>query len=511
MSIGKIIFLSLILIGTIFLVYTPHINYPFPLHIDEWHHISEGLRMGNYGEYLNFLKAEESTRFPGLEIGFHFILFLLSGLVDLVKIYQFLPALWTALTSLILFGVTYQKTNKNFLLAVLAMIFFASIKSNVNFLGLQFFTPLTFAIPFIFLYIYFFSEGLKKEDPRKILISLGIMIFLIPIHSISVLFALPILLLYSSLNYKFVFKKLPIFLSFLLIPLIGILFYKYIIDIPWAEVLSRVIDQLQFKYGWGVLEVANSPTELYSPIAYFFALIGAGFLILAKKSKEYAIYLLWPLVMLILIIIYRVTGISYLSPYQRNLYYLAISLPFLSACGLYFTLEGFDYYIGRWLTQKQSVGQIKKLATIIVNLHLEPWQIKLIQKTTILIISLTIIFFTFNNYYYAPPDLAIYHTIDQDDYKMLKFLATLAPGKVIATPFMSTAVYPIAHKDPVALLVFYGSVKNIENFFLFTDCQAKESIIKRLNISYIISPAPLNCNYKVLYAQNGNIIYDANN
>ena len=123
-----IIFVSVL---TFFLVYTPHLNYPMPLHIDEWHHIAEGLRMGNYGEYFNFLKLETTARSNGIEIGFHFILFLLSGIVNLVSVYKFLPALWAVFSGLVLFYVVHKKTDENFPVALLAMIFFASMIPSI--------------------------------------------------------------------------------------------------------------------------------------------------------------------------------------------------------------------------------------------------------------------------------------------------------------------------------------------------------------------------------------------
>jgi len=150
-----------------------------PLHIDEWHHIEEGLRLGNYGEYFKFLQAENARRFTGLEIGFHFFLFLVSQFVSLVSIYQFLPALWACLSALVIFYVTYKITDGSFYLGLLSMVFFASIKSNVNITGLWFFTPLTFSIPFIYLFLYFFTEGLSQRKNKYILYSLLIMTFLL--------------------------------------------------------------------------------------------------------------------------------------------------------------------------------------------------------------------------------------------------------------------------------------------------------------------------------------------
>src|SRR5690606_35896863 len=129
-----------------------------------------------------------------IESGFHFLLFLSSYLIDLVLNYKYLPALWATFSALTLFYLVYKKSGNNFYLGLLSIIFFASIKSNVNILGLWFFTPLTFAIPFIFLYFYLFTEGVEKENTKMVIGSLLIMIFLLPFHAISVLFSIPVLI-----------------------------------------------------------------------------------------------------------------------------------------------------------------------------------------------------------------------------------------------------------------------------------------------------------------------------
>jgi len=506
MSKSKIFLVILMALVTFALVYIPHLNYPMPLHIDEWHHISEGLRMGNYGEYFEMLKLESSLRPTGLEMGFQFILFLLSGVIDLVTVYKFLPALWAAISGMVLFYVAYKRTDRNFWLAILAMLFFASIRSNVNLTGIWFFTPLTFSIPFIFLYIHFFIDGIQKQKIQPLLISLAIMAFLIPIHSVSVLFAIPILLIYSVINFEFVIKRFYFFLPFLLIPVIGILFYKFVFQIDWSDISIHLTNALQFKYGWGILEVNNALTEVYPLVGYILAVLGIVFIILNKELKKYTFFLLWPLVCLIWIIIYRLTGVSYLSPYQRNLYYFALSLPTFSAFGFYYLIKNVSRYLDIILNNKKS----EQKSFVNISFDLKPWQAKTAIVAVAAIIIIAVSFSLFNNYYKLPKDFALYHVIDQNDYKMLLFLSTVPKGNVMATPLMSAAVYPISRQKPIANLAFYGNVADIEKFFLQTDCQQKDEMIKSYNLKYIISPAPLDCQFKMIYAQNNNIIYQVN-
>lgn len=500
------LFIIIILSVAIFLLaYSPHYFYQnsLPFHIDEWHHIEQGLKMGNYGEYFKTLMAENTNRFIGIEMGFHLVLFFLSQIVNLVSIYQFLPATWTAISSLVIFYLIYKKTDDNFLIAVLAMAFFASIKSNVNITGLWFFTPLSFSIPLIYLYTYYFTEGFHKENKRLILYGLLFMVFLVPVHSISVLFLIPVMLLYAAINYKFVLKNGTFFLSFLIIPVLGLFFYKYTLDVPWFDVPGHLYEQLKFKYGWGVYEVKNAFTEIYSTIGYLLAIVGAGFLLYYKKAERFSFYLIWAVYALFLISLYRLTGISFLSPYQRNLYYLALSLPPLSALGLYFIATILERYAENFLTSRKIIDNTRLIS---LKVNLSPNQRTILKNSFVFVIGFAIVVFAFIGYYKLPPDLELYKAIDEKDYETLTFLSRLPRGIVMATPLMSAALYPIAGQDPVAKLAFYGNVEDIERFFLEADCAGKDKIIKERGINYIVSPAPLDCPYEIIYAEH-NVIY----
>ena len=498
----QIILLAITLFFAFFLVYKPHLDYPYPFHVDEWHHISEAIRLGNYGEYFESLRMIEGTRFNGIEIGFHFLLFLLSFFFDLVLIYKFLPAIWVCVSVVTLFYVVYKKSDRNFILAWLATVFFISIKSNVNVLGLWFFTPLTFVIPFIFLYVYYFSEAIEKQSKKFIIIGSAVMALVIPLHALSVLFFLPALLIYLRINIRYVVKEWKFFSLFLLVPILGVLFYKYTLAIPWPQLLGHMWEHLQFKFGWGVLEVKNSLIEVYSWIGYILAAVGVLFIILDRHAKKYALYLLWPATTFLLIIIYRLTGISYLSPYQRNLYYFAISLPILSALGLFGILE----------IIKSQLNNLKFgfESSMVYG-----------QKFIYGAIIFLVFALTFSSYYIIPKQLDLYRVIDNDDYEALAFLAKLPKdGVVAALPLVSSAIYPISGHEPLASVAFYGDDlkrQQLYSFFANTDYEslnngefnavrAYEMATIDYNIEYVLSKTPLNYDWPLIYQKN-NYIY----
>ncbi|MFA5022572.1 MAG: hypothetical protein WC508_05860 [Patescibacteria group bacterium] len=482
--------LAITLLVVFLVVYSPHFNYSFPFHVDEWHHISEALRFQQPGAYFNYLTMESVRRASGLEIGFHFILFLISLVFNLVLVYKFLPAIWAVVSAAVLFWVVYKKTGSKFLLAWLAVVFFGSIKSNVNLTGLWFFTPLTFCIPFVFLYFYFFSEGIEKKNKKLILLSLAMMSVVVVIHPASISFAIPILALYLIFNYRYLFSELKFFSVFLILLLVGIIFYQIILGLSWLQFLPSLLDKLQFKSGWGVLELKNTPTEIYSWLGYLLALVGAVAIISEKQTKKYLIYLIWPVVLFLALVLYRFTGVSYLSPYQRNWYYFAISLPLLSALGLGYIIDNFIFYVNDFITS-------------------QPLRKYFYQIGLVVIVGLVFLL-SFADYYSLPQQAGLYQVINQNDYNTLLYLKTQPKGLVLALPFISTALYPLAAQEPIGTIAFYGNRQDVEKFFLSENCSDRQLIIDKHKPNYIISPYPIDCPFISLIKQIGsNYIYQA--
>lgn len=466
--------ITIVCILTALLIYTPHLTNQFPLHVDEWHHIAQSVRLES-GEYRDTLSS--------LEKGFHIFLSILSKFINLISNYKYLAPIWAVFASLSLFLLAYKKTS-NFNIAILAMIFFASIKSNVNILGLWFFVPLTFTLPLIFLYIFLYTEGLEKKNRKYIIASMAIMIPLIYIHAIAVLFALPFLIIYSLFHIKFIKKERKLFLSFLALPILGVIFFLSSTKFP----TSKIIELLQFKAGWSILELNNSPLELYSPIGYALAFLGAFFIIkhylTNKRDPKLLAYLIWPITLLIMIAIFKLTGISPLSPYQRNLYYFIMILPLLSAIGLYNSITLF------YKKAKLTSPKTKKIITIII--------------------IIVILILTFKSYFSIPEQIRLYHTIDKDDYLALQFLSNQEKGNVITTPTIGSAVYATTGHAPTASLYFEGLIrrrKKIEDFFSSYNCDFKNKIIDEFSADYVLTKSKMDCQWPLIYGENGVYVY----
>jgi len=454
------------------LVYSPHFGYPYPFHIDEWHQITEALRLGS---------GQSSPGFFGAELGFHLVLFGMSKIFNLVLVYQYLPAIWAVITALVLFWLVRRKTG-NYFVALLAVIFFASIKSDVNITGLWFLTPLSFSLPFIYLYFYLYDGGLQKQKRGLLLGSLGVMIFLVFTHAISVLFALPALIIFSAINFKSVRGQWKFIAAFSWVFLAGFIFFKYFSGYGWLSAVSSLASSLMFKPGFGVVENFNYPTEFYSLAGYLFALAGAIFILADRdRRNKYSLFLLWPVSLLLSFLVFYLFGISPLSPFQRNLYYFAISLPLLSAVGFYFVVRlmvstGADYLKG-------DHADLIKLGTVSVFVAIS-------------------LFATFRSYYALSSRFDLYRTIDSDDYRVLKIMSKMPKAKIMATPAVSEAVFPVSGDEAVGTMFFYGNRVKAEEFFATTSCPGRKLILTGENVDYVLSKNEISCGWKRVYDDN---------
>ena len=71
---NQVAYLILVCALTFIFVFTPHFDNRFPIHIDEWHHISEAIRLSE-GSFSNSIF--------GVEMGFHLFLRLIGRFFDL--------------------------------------------------------------------------------------------------------------------------------------------------------------------------------------------------------------------------------------------------------------------------------------------------------------------------------------------------------------------------------------------------------------------------------------------
>lgn len=454
-------------LGILFMTYILHFSYPFPIHIDEWHHLTEATRI---------LDGSWEPSSTALRIGFQLILSFFSLFLPLVSVYKFLPALWISFSSIVLFFATYLFFDRRFWIALWTQIFFGTLRTHVTLLGPMFFVPLTFSFPFIVGFLFLFVSGLEQKNSRYLYCSFGIALLLLVVHAISFLFMLPllsiILFLYRS-SLREMFRPLSLFI--LLCP-IGFVFLMFALDSSPYFAVVFLFSQIIFPRGWGVVEKVHLIPDFYGPLGAVLALFGATVLFSRRKQipRRFLLFLLWPSWLIFMMGFYFLLGYSPLSPYQRNVMYFALSLPFLSAYGLVTLFSA----LRKHLDFSVRIVLFCLLVCIVI-LFSYSWHLSLFSHP-----------------------FQFYYPLSSDQASLYLELSSYPSGIVLADPLVAVGSYVLSGHNPYETVFFYRKGRQSDEFFRGDlSCAEKERWLSDNNISYILSES-LSCPWEVL-AQSG--------
>ncbi len=511
-SVLRAIVVISVLILTAILVYSPHFDYRFPLHFDEWYHLNEGVKVldGIYEPRFRFNQ------------GFHFFLAGIFALekavgINVLLAYRFLPAIFVVLASLALFLLVtkIEKDDKNnFWIGILAMLFFASLKSNVNILGPIFAIPFTLSIYLCFTYFYFFIDlfdfGNKKKKEIKgfnknMVFAIFYLMVLSIIHVSIALIVLVTSFFFALLNHRHTNKKIyAMFILPLLIMVFSLIFFIYT---HYGESLSWKINLFidsfikSSQYRIDLVPIMNvgkesllgSPYVLplfYGIIPFIFAIIGLYYCLPAKKQK---LFVIWFIVAMIILFL---SEYKLFPSYQRVFYFALLPLPAISAIGLY--------------------RFIRKAHSSIVSSNKKNKRAKLqraVKIVSILALSLLIflIFFeSIKDYNKRPKQLDLYYLINEDDFSALNFLSDkIIDGTIITPKNLVPAVYPATGHHPI---VVWNTLRD-EKFdylaeFFDGDCIKKEEFSKRYNSIFAISLKKIECPFmSLVYNERNRFVY----
>lgn len=470
-----------VLLGVGFLVYFPHYNYDYPLHVDEWHHISQAKKLIN-GDY-NFQSVSS------FEIGYHIFLslFQLVGL-ELVLVYKFFPAVFAIFSGLSLFYFVYYFT-RDYWSAIFSILFFVAFESNTNILGIWFAVPLTFVLPLVFLSIVFFHKGLIEKNEKYLYWFLILFLIMLFVHAISSFFVFFVLLIYV-----FIAKKLErikemrrFFYIFFGICILAVSIFLFFNKLP----LFWYFEELMFRKGWTLFEMQNqydiyrffgiqfavNPYFLplfFGIVLFIFSMIGLYFVF---KNKRLKIMVSWFFYSIFMLFVFTNFKISPFVPYPRVLFLSLVGLSILGGIGLSKSFK--------MIERKNSV-----LGFIIVVL---------------------VILFLFIGYGKTIEGTEPYHLIEGNDYNAFLYLNNLEKGVVISNVNQGEVIYPIAEKDAFAGLYFLGddTQREISGKFFEKDCEFKKEIVDSFKIKYVYSDLVLNCDFlEEVYNKDMKFIYE---
>jgi hypothetical protein len=306
----------LILIFIFIIIYRPHTSYPYPLHADEWMHAN----------------AVASGNILDKEIGFYIFLYPLSKVFNLIQIYPYLPAIWACVSALALFAFMLYLT-RNYWISLLSMAFFSALKSNANIMGVWFFVPFVFALPFCYLTLYFLDKGLETRKMKFFIFATLSLFYVITCHGAIGALILAISAISMLARFRELKESKYGAALYLLAPLVASVMLV-IVTSPLNEI-SKTFTGIIMRYIQGIWLGGFTPAlsifRVSSLSAVAAALVGAIF---ALKNKKQRVLVIWCAVCLIPVLL-NMANIHFVVRTQRAFYYLMMGMAPLSAIGLY--------------------------------------------------------------------------------------------------------------------------------------------------------------------------------
>lgn len=321
-----LIALVAILIITTFLTYYPHINYPFPLHVDEWYHISMAQSIAKTGSISHpdpYLAHFTDT--SDVEGGYHTLLALIIVLFHPpITAWAYPPAILQAIAILSVFLLVYKLLGPKE--ALIAALLVALIPSNVTIGGPVFLIPENLALIFIPLALVFAFRLTKMRPLYNYIGLLVIFAFLVYSHPPTAVVLLIILIIYSVVLIlsKEADDKAEAFHMFVVIILAGL------ISVPgYMAYLQSGGTGLAFN---GAAAPVNPSFLIYYFVQAIFFAVGI-YIVLKSKSKALLSLLITALVLFLVIFLSIEFNINYILPYQRAFMPLFLVISIIASCG----------------------------------------------------------------------------------------------------------------------------------------------------------------------------------
>lgn len=473
---GVVCFLSL---GAAIFIFYPHFGYLWPIHVDEWWAIGTIKNLVE-GKSLN-LDPYSFTPYPNYKPGFTSLLAAFSSFfhIDPIKYWPFLPAfnvfLVSFIASLILFKIT-----RNFFAAGLVPLFLVALRSNAYVLGWWFFVPSSFALIFV-LFLLVAAKHLILESPLYIFLSL---ILFTALGLIYLPFLGFVLLSFIPFTFQF-FKKFPKIFFLLLIGtivLISVFFFKSPYEAYWLNEKPFMIKNFFVPIGatFHFFEFLSF-FKVMPLIIGLLAILGA---FAVRKNNDLVGLLTAGLISVLNLILIYWKKFSFLVFYQRSYYFGGVVLAILAAFGLDF------------IWPKLKLKSIFKLAIVIA-----------------------VIIAIFDGYFNLPSGTLLYHLVNSSDleaFRWLKNQNNLKGTMTFAEPAVGSIITPFTRLPTKFNWLTTQNITIINQptspllFFQTDDCQLKQEIVKKLNVSIIYSHRPQDCQFlKEIYNSNGVFIYEA--
>ncbi len=408
-----------------YIAFIPHLNYPYPLHLDEWIHLafSKALMQAGSTSFIDPFLGESTISFTyTFETGYHIfwgIFHQISG-IPWIVIFRYFPSVMLMMTVLSAYVLGKRQG-----FGWEAALFTCLIPTTVGILGPAFLVPATMGLLFIPLAIF------AVFNYRGIWAYIVLFIFtcaLFCIHAATALALVIILIPYILLNLKGNLKhSLGIALA-LGIPCL----------VPFLWVSQALLSVVKSPFTPQLLpEYIDLPLiiKTYGYLPVLLCLLGT-FLLAIKKGKENYGLILGLLALLLMLVSFFTFHYGVEIMYYRGLTWMMLVMGIVAGAGL------------------MGVRKIKLPARLI------PWlKMPLIRQNVGNFLCLVLIGLTLAFCIPIRQDTPYYHMIDAEDYEVFVWIkdnvnddyerAILDPWKATAfTAITGREVYSRSHAVP---------------------------------------------------------------
>ncbi len=463
MNIAKLVrsdYLKLVpILGLAFyLAFIPHQNYPYPVHLDEWIHLScadEVIKEGHALSLADPFSGGAPITNQRLEVGFHLFLAVfrqISG-VSWLTIFRYLPGLIFVVTVLSAY-VLGRRLGFGWEAALLTCL----VPTTIGILGPGFLVPV--ALGLLFIPLCLFTAFHFRHWGAYVALS-AFTLFLLAMHSATAIGMITILIPYIILNLRGNLLHGVAMTAALAVPCL--------IALPWlSEMLVFPAARELLVQTNGLVPYVNVPRiiPIYGYLPILLCTFGCVISVVKGDREKYGL-VFGLLGLLVLLALFFKTGYGIGMMYYRGLQFMMLMMSIVAGLGL------------------GAVKDFRIPAQIAERFRL-PVLLRYLGYTSCLVLVVGIL-------YTAVPvrqHIGYYHMIDDQDYQAFVWIRDNLDegyGKAILDPLKGTPFTAITGKNVYAWLGAYPVESDVKAYGFLGGNSADTAFLRDNHISIVYS------------------------
>ena len=437
-----------------YMAFMPHLEYPYPIHIDEWVHLAyiEALtRAGSINHVEPFYGQHTIALSSSLEVGFHLFWSVFQSISGLswLNIFRYFPGIIFIITVLSVYILAQREG-----FGWQAAFFTCLIPTTVGILGPGFLVPVAMGLIFVVLSLYI---AFNFRTWWSYLVLFIFTCFLLSIHATTLVGLIVILSPFILLNLKGNFKHSLGLVLALSLPLL-VLF-------PWVfSMMLNMAKDLFTPYIHPSYVQIPMIVRAYGYLPIFSALLGTLALVLKGGRSSYGL-VLGLLAILGVLVTYYTFNYGFRPLYTRGLMYMMLILSVVAGAGL---------------SGVQRLKLPERFSLKIRGFPAEKWLMP--------ILCLALICFTLVQTIPYHQRIPYYHMIDKQDYEAFAWIRDNVGQeykRAILDPWKATSFTAVTGKYVYTRIHMYPFDIDWEAYEYFQGGSANTTFLRENNISIV--------------------------